>query len=257
MIVDVNVNLSRWPFRRLPHDEPTALVRKLKQSGIVLAWAGSFDAILHQDIAGVNLRTVEICRRHGGGLLLPVGSVNPSLPDWEDDLRRCGEEHQMRVIRLNPNYHAYGLDSDRCDRLFALAAKFQLIVQIAMKMEDVRTHHALMQVPTVDPAPFVALVKRHPDVPVVVMNNYGTIRGDRAAELVEVGDVFFEISHAEQVGALEKLVREVPYQRLLFGSHFPFFNLEATLLKFRESQLGGTMVEAIQHKNAERLLARQ
>ena len=29
MIVDVNVNLSRWPFRRLPHDDTPALVQKL------------------------------------------------------------------------------------------------------------------------------------------------------------------------------------------------------------------------------------
>ncbi|MBC8351128.1 MAG: amidohydrolase family protein [Planctomycetes bacterium] len=254
MIVDVNVNLSRWPFRRLPHDETSRLVKKLQQCGVSQAWAGSFDGVLHRDIADVNRRLSEDCRRHGDGLLLPVGSVNPSLPDWEEDVRRCAEDHRMKVIRLHPNYHGYGFDSDLCDQLLAEAQRFRLIVQVALKMEDVRTNHPLMVVPTVDATPLAALVKRHPNVPLIVMNNYGSVRGDAAAQLAEAGNVYFENSHAEQVGALEKLTKDVPLERLLFGSHFPFFNLEASLFKFRESALGGAITEAIQHKNAEELL---
>ena len=254
MIVDVNVHLSRWPFRRLPHDVTPKLVEKLRAGGIRQAWAGSFDALLHEDIAAVNARVASECGRHGGGLLQPVGSVNPLLPDWQDDVRRCQDEHRMHAIRLYPNYHSYTLADPVCGKLFELAAERQLVVQIALKMEDIRTHHPLMQVPTVDPKPLAELVKRHPRLRVMILNNYGTIRGDEATRLVELGQVYFDISHAEQVGALEKLVREIPYERLLFGSHSPFFNLEAALLKFCESQLGGVMVAAIQHGNAERLL---
>lgn len=256
MIVDVNVNLSRWPFRRLAFDETARLVAKLRQNQIVSAWAGSFDGLLHRDVAAVNARLAAECRKFGGGMLRPAGTVNPTLPDWREDLRRCRDVHGMHAIRINPNYHGYRLDDDACEQLFDLAERSRMIVQLALKMEDVRTHHPLMPVPTVDVAPLAALVGRHPNLRLIVMNNYGTIRGDAAAGLAEAGQVYFEISHAEQVGALEKLVAQVPFERLLFGSHFPFFNLEATLLKFRESQLGGLMVEAIQHGNAEKLLAR-
>lgn len=256
MIVDVNVNLSRWPFRRLPYDDTPGLVRKLQQSGVTQAWAGNFDGLLHRDIGDVNRRLADDCKRQGKGMLLPVGSVNPTLPDWREDLRRCQEEHGMRAIRLHPNYHGYGLDTDLCRELLALAARRNLIVQLALKMEDIRVHHPLMQVPNVDIKPLQSLVERFPKLRLIVMNNYGTLRGDAAAKLAATGQVYFDISHAERVGALETLVRQVPYRRLLFGSHFPFFNLEAALLKFRESQIGGALTAAIQRENAQQLVAK-
>src|SRR5204863_6795783 len=65
MIVDVNVSLSRWPFRRLRGDELPELVSMLQARGVTQAWAGSFDALLHKDMAGVNERLAADCARHG------------------------------------------------------------------------------------------------------------------------------------------------------------------------------------------------
>ena len=45
MIVDVNVSLHRWPFRRLKGDEPSEMVTKLRAQNVSQAWAGSFDAL--------------------------------------------------------------------------------------------------------------------------------------------------------------------------------------------------------------------
>ena len=63
-IIDTNISLFQWPFRRLPLDELKALVRKLRALGITEAWAGSFEGLLHRDIAGVNQRLVQACERH-------------------------------------------------------------------------------------------------------------------------------------------------------------------------------------------------
>ena len=107
-MIDVNVNLSRWPFRRLAGDEPGGMVERLRQHGVTQAWAGTFDGILHKDLSSANERLANNCGQYGPGILVAFGSINPKLPDWQEDLRRCHEGYKMPGIRLHPNLRAKG-----------------------------------------------------------------------------------------------------------------------------------------------------
>ena len=256
MITDTNVFLSRWPCRRLPDDETAKLVAKLKSQGVTQAWAGSFDALLHNDVRAVNARLADECRTHAPDMLLPFGAVNPTLSDWQEDVRRCAREHGFRGIRLHPNYHGYDLSDKRFVELLDLAGKYKLIVQITLKMEDERTQHRLLQVPQVDTAPLAGLLAEREGLKVVLTNSMRTLRGASLEKLAALGNVTFEISMLEGVGGIGKLITQVPYQRILFGSYAPFFYLESAVLKLRESELGDFVRKAITHENAAALLAR-
>jgi predicted TIM-barrel fold metal-dependent hydrolase len=249
-MIDVNVSVSRWPFRRLPDDEPENLVSRLKRLGVTEAWAGSYDALLHQDTGGVNLRLVATCRSQGGGILRPFGTVNPLLPDWQEELRRCHEDHKMLGIRLHPNYHGYALDNPVFAELLASAAKRGLIVQIAMKMLDERTLHPLFKnLPSTSPGPLEELVKRDPKPKVVLLNG----GGGRGGNLLATGAVSIDMSTVEGAAGLERLVRRIGHEHLLFGSQAPLFYAEAAHLKLKESVLTPEQLDAITQKNAERL----
>jgi len=250
-MIDTNVYLSRWPGRRLPGDETPALVEKLHAGGVAQAWVGSFDALLHRDIGAVNARLADGCKRKDAVTLVPFGAVNPTLPDWEDDLRRCHEVHKMPGIRLHPNYHGYKLDEPVFARLLQLASDRDLIVQIALRMEDVRTQHRLLAVADVDATPLVKLLPELPRARVVLLNSLSGLRPDVLDKLVAAGQVAVEIAMLEQVAGIEKLLQHVPVERVLFGSYFPFFAFESAELKLRESSLGQMQQEAIRRGNAE------
>jgi predicted TIM-barrel fold metal-dependent hydrolase len=248
-LIDTNVTLGRWPFRRLPLDQTSALVAKLRAYGVTQAWAGSFDALLHKDISAMNARLAEACRAHGGGVLLPFGAINPSLPDWETDLRRCAEEHVMRGIRLHPNYHGYTLADPIAARVLALATERGLVVQIAVIMEEERTIHPLVNVPPTDCAPLPALIARVPGARVQLLNAFRTQRGKPLASLAAAG-VHFEIATLEGVAGIERQLAEIPGMKLLFGSHAPFFYFESAKLKLRESALSAEQLRAISAERA-------
>jgi predicted TIM-barrel fold metal-dependent hydrolase len=254
--IDVNVHVSRWPFRRLPLDETPALVDKLRSLGVKQAWAGSFDALLHRDIASVNTRLAEECRAHGGGggVLIPFGTVNPKLPDWEEDLRRCREVHRMPGVRLYPNYHGYKLDDPLFSRLIELAAKADLLVQIAVSMEDERTQHPLVRVPPVDCKPLVDVLAKLPDARVMLLNAVRAPRSGPASLLAKTPQVSFDIASLETAGGVATLLGHVPAERIVFGSHAPFNYPEAAVLKMTESAIQESVAKQIASGNASRLL---
>ncbi|MDC0262073.1 amidohydrolase [Planctomycetaceae bacterium] len=252
-MIDVNVSLFHWPFRRLPHDTTDQIVKKLKAAGVTCAWVGSFEAILHEDADGVNRRLAAECQQNNDGFLIPFGCVNPTLPDWKEDVRRCQENYKMPGLRLHPNYHGYALDSELFAELVAECHQRELIVQISLRMEDVRTQHPLVQVPDVDVKPLLELLPKFPGVKIVLLNSQRSLRGPLATQLTEAGDVYYDFAMLEGIGGVGKFIEGVPYQRVLFGSHFPFFYFESSQLKLKESDLGETIRAAIATGNAEKL----
>jgi len=255
-LIDVNVNLGRWPLRRVRFDDTAGLAALLRRQGVSQAWAGSFEALLHKDMAAVNARLADECRREGRGLLVPFGSVNPKLPDWEDDLRRCAEEHRMPGIRLYPNYHGYKLDDPDFARLLGLAGERGLLVELALIMEDQRMMHPLLRVEPTDPGPLVNLVKHTPGLQLVLLNALRTLRDQPLADLVAAGEVYVDIAMLDGFAGVANLLSRVPASRVLFGSYAPLFYFEAALLKLQESPFRDEVLRAIRAENAKRLMAK-
>jgi len=261
-IIDTNVHLFRWPFRGLKYDRTEALVQKLRRHRIAQAWAGSFEFVLHKQLDGANRLLAAECREQGRGLLIPIGSVNPVWPDWEEDLRRCHEQYKMPGIRLYPAYHGYGLDHPELLRLLASAARRGLLVQIVIRMEDERVHHPSIVAPVVSAARLPEILAKVPEARVQLLNADTVFRGGRVRALIEQTRTTFDIAAVEGDGGIGRLVDGthptyrclVPMERLLFGSHAPFFPCESALLKLFESPLDRPQLDKVMYANAHRLL---
>jgi predicted TIM-barrel fold metal-dependent hydrolase len=263
-IIDTNVNLFDWPFRALKYRDTKALVAKLRKHRVIEAWAGSFEALFSKDMSGVNARLAAECREHGPGFLIPFGSVNLAWPDWEEDVRRCHEVHKMPGLRIYPGYQPFDLDHPGMEGLLKMTADRGLIFQVVFGMEDPRVYHPIINVGPITLAPLLRAVSTMPNAKVELLHFSGAIRGEELAQFTTQTNMVMDISRLEGNGAVGRMIGSiqglpsirVPVERLLFGSHAPYFPLETAILKLIESPLDTQQLQAIMRDNARRLLPR-
>ncbi len=254
-VIDTNLHLFQWPCRRLPYDTVNELVDKLVTLGIHQAWAGSFEGLLHRDVAGLNQRLADACRDHGRGRLSAFGTINPTLPDWEDDMRRCHEEYRMQGVRLYPNYHDYVLSDSRFERLLAIAEERSLLVQICASLEDRRTQHPRLQAPDVVVDPLLEMLQNRPRSKVMLLNYKPTSSKTMQSRLASAPGLYFDTARVEGTDGIAKWMRSLPHERVLWGTHAPFFVYESALIKVYESELSEREMAAVFCENAERLVS--
>jgi predicted TIM-barrel fold metal-dependent hydrolase len=261
-IIDTNIHLFDWPFRKLKYARTEALTAKLRKHRISQAWAGSFEAVFNKQLDAANRRLAEECRTHSGGMLIPIGSVNPAWPDWQEDLRRAHEQYRMPGLRLYPAYHGYALDHPDFPRLLADAAKRGLLIQIVLRLEDERVHHVATNIPAVNTSPLLDALKNTAQVKVQLINSAGPLLGNNISAFVRDTQVTFDIAATEGNGGVGRLIEgknpsyrgAIPADRLLFGSHAPFFPCETAVLKLFESPLGLDQLQKLMGENARRLI---
>src|SRR5262245_45965144 len=263
-IIDTNVNLFEWPFRALKYRDTRRLVAKLKKHRIIEAWAGSFEALFAKDMNGVNERLAAECREHGRGFLIPFGSANLAWPDWEEDVRRCQEVHKMPGIRIYPGYQPFDLAHPAMEDLVKMTSERGLILQVVFGMEDPRVHHPIINVRPITFAPLLKAMARAPNAKVQLLHFPGSTKGDDLFEFMAKPNTVMDISRLEGNGAVGRMIgsitglpsARVPVDRVVFGSHAPYFPVETAILKLIESPLDAQQLQAIMQRNARRLLPR-
>jgi predicted TIM-barrel fold metal-dependent hydrolase len=258
-IIDTNVNLFAWPFRRMKYWETRSLVAKLRQHRITKAWAGNFEALFSKSIGEVNARLAKECRVNGEGILMPFGTVNLAWPDWEEDLRRCHEIYRMPGIRLYPTYQTFDLDHIDFPRLMSMATDRGLIIQIVGDMEDSRVHHPIVLTREVSLEPLVNIMKKIPQAKVQLLSWNERVNSELLKKLVSDTSIVLDTSWIESTGGLGRLIggntwsgpeTPVPVERLFFGSHAPYFPVEANIIKLFESPLTLEQMKAVMNVNA-------
>jgi predicted TIM-barrel fold metal-dependent hydrolase len=78
----------------------------------------------------------------------------------------------------------------------------------------------------------------------------GILRGEPLSKLARSGPVWFDLAMLEAVAGIERVLTVLPPDRLLFGTHAPFFNAESAVLKLQESELAAPIRQRITVENA-------
>jgi len=264
LVIDTNTYLGHCPFRRLPldttaeHPESVAKFATALGAHSTAFWAGSFEALLRRDYDGINdrLAAMVAADKDSARQFHLFGAINPKVSGWRETLRRIHQSHHMRGIRLHPNYHGYTLDDPDFAALLDAAAQQELIVQVVIRMDDLRTQHPAAAVADVDPKPLLELLPQLPGLRFQLLNAMRSVVDTvLLARLSELG-VHFDIAMLEGIVGIARMIERVPEIKLCHGSYAPFFYAEAATLKVTESapELDERKLAAIRSHHAENLL---
>jgi predicted TIM-barrel fold metal-dependent hydrolase len=258
-IIDTHVYVGHWPNQRLLDEDLANLVTLLQTSNVSQAWVGSFEGLFHKDIAAVNQRLADLVKSVASQFrpiqMHPFGTINPTLPDWEDDVRRCHETFEMRGVRLHPNYHGYTLDDPRFSQLLEMCTANELIVQLVCWMDDDRRRVLSPNATRVDLKPLAKKVTSLNELRLVISNGYQTANDEAIRALLPMKQICFDFAQATNEIAIRELADRTSANRVLFGSGTPLHDIAAPLAVMQKAQLKGTERSAIQTKNAKQLIA--
>ncbi len=265
-VIDTNTYLGPCPFRELPLastlDDAESLTRFATAIGesATTAWAGSFESVLRRDYDGINDRLAAMAAgdKAVARRFQLFGAVNPKVPGWTETLRRIHQGHRMRGIRLHPNYHGYTLDDPDFAALLDAAAQRDLIVQIVIRLEDVRTQAPAVAVADVDPRPLTELLPALPGLKLQLLNAMRSVADTLLMTRLSDLGVHFDIAMLEGMCGIARMIERVPEIRLCYGSYAPFFYPQAAALKLSESEpdLEQRNLAAVRSHHAENLLLR-
>lgn len=182
--------------------------------------------------------------------ILPLGSVHPWSELWERDLERVAESGLVGV-KLHPLYQAFEVDDESLLPFYEKIARLELIVLVHAGYD--------LAFPRDDRAAPKRIGRVHRRVPNLTMiaAHLGGWKAWSDVESCLVGtDVYFDTSfmHDALLSQQERILRNHPTTRILFGSDSPWFAQSKSLEYVRGLGLTSADLEKILRRNAEALL---
>ena len=186
-------------------------------------------------------------------------SVDPTQPDWENELRVGHEELGLKGIKLLPMYAGFQPDDVRIDHVWKYAQKHQLPVLL----HTGTTFIAQAPLECTLPRHLDPVAARFPDVKIIMAHLGHPYEGECIVTARKHPNVFVDISALHyrpwQLYQSLMLVQEYGvWDKLLFGTDYPFTTVDATLdgLRGLNRMLEGTALPRLDARQIEALIHR-
>ncbi len=249
-MVDVNTYIGNWVFRPLPSSSPESLSDCLMAEGIQKAFVSSINAIFYDEPHLANEILFNQIEKFP--IFLPVAVINPNFPNWSKNLNKYLNEHNIKAIKLHPNYHQYKLNDGKTKELIISAGEKDLTVIIQMRVQDVRSQNPICIVQDVDVSNLVEIAETIKGTRFV----FGGIKWNEvqvmANRIKALSNVWIDISNIEYMDVLRRLINIYGTDQILFGTHAPFFEIKSAILKLKEANLTEKEYESITSINAKK-----
>ena len=249
MIVDFCAHLGDWPTYELPYRTADGLLSLMDRCGIGAACVSLAGGMFAFDAREANERLVQAIVGHRDRLW-PIGTLDPTVPTWREDLEDGLGRLDLAGFRLHPTYHGYTLDSPDALDLAVWLADAGHPLFVALYVDEERFQHPAIRVPDVPIAEIVRLIRQAPGTTIVL----NSLKVEHALSLLEAGLhldwVYLDINAMDMpFDGLRLLAETHGVDRLVFGSQMPFLYPEAALMVVEHSGLSPVEIEAILERN--------
>lgn len=248
MIIDLSAFTGSWPFYPVMGDLESVR-NSLQRYGIERIFVSPLDAVWCRNPHIFNNRLYQAAGEFSD--VWPVPVLDPTIATWRKELEKAIKQTKVRLIRLLPAYSPYKL-SDANVLLEALVES-GLGVIVQTRIEDPRRQHSLAQVPDVPASEVADAAKLLPDLKVVIG---GPRKGEILALkdcLLDLPNLYADISQAEGMNAIQEMTDAGLADKLVFGSHAPFFIPHSALARLMMDADNDT-AEAILWNNTMRII---
>jgi predicted TIM-barrel fold metal-dependent hydrolase len=186
-------------------------------------------------------------------------SLDPTQPGWEDELRYGHQELKLRGIKLMPMYAGFRPDEPRMDALWGYAERHHLPVLLHTGTTFISQAPLEYTLPRhLDP-----VATRFPEVRIIMAHLGHPYEGECIVTARKHPHVYADISalhyRAWQFFSSLMLVQEYGvWDKILFGTDYPFTNVDATLAGLRtlNDMLAGTSLPRLNPDAIERMIYR-
>jgi hypothetical protein len=159
----------------------------------------------------------------------------------------------IKGVRIYPTYHVWDFGGAACSDLLALARERNLIVQVYLRLQDLR-----VLLVAFEPADVIErlpkLVDAHQDIRFVISGaTYAEVNANPA--LFGRENIWTDISHVQHpINSLPKLLDAIDVSRVLFGTGAPVLYPYSNVFRVVNSPISDEIKERILWRNARELL---
>ena len=247
MLIDTNVSFGHWPFAWLPQRSLAELEDHLGKHDIAKALVSPLDTVFLPDPDCENRALLTAVRNSQRLSVVPV--INLALPDWRENLDAYRSLHPLKAVKLYPNFHNYPLSSRRCSELVAHLTEHAIRLIVNVRLVDERHQYFGLKIKGVSTKQIAAFARRHPDFDFLCAGLY-------LPEIVELSEqcsnFLTDMAFADWHDLINRLLKHLPPDRLVFGSHTPLMTTQANTYKLAAAPISAELKQQIGYENARR-----
>ena len=228
-------------------------IEKLKASGVDMGVVCSIATNAHQ-LPKVNGFAIDINDLNNG--LIALGSAHPDSEVLESELERL-IDHDIKGIKIHPEYMPYYIDSPQWDRVFSLCEDMGIFVMTHAGFDFISPDRI-----AATPERIAKVLDRHPKLTFIAAHlGSNKLWQDVKNILCGRDNLYFDTAILARYGANPDLVKEIILShgtdKILFGSDMPWSDPKKELDFIRALSFDSADEAAIFGGNAERLLLTQ